>query len=329
MDELLALLSADAPVSGESLCRRLGVTRAAIWKRIEKLRQEGYGIEAVGRRGYRLVVPPDSLLPLYVQRELQTAALGRQMIYERVLPSTNDTLKALLPQGVATGTLCVCERQTGGKGRMHRAWQAEEGESLLQSVLLRPRLAPENGGLCTLASAVAMARAIEEVAALPARIKWPNDIVIDGRKVVGILTEMAVNLDTVEYAIVGAGVNVNQRTFPPELAQKAASLAGLAGRPVDRRALLCRYLLRLEETMAAVESQGFEGVREAYLGRSATVGCRVRVESGLLGQTECWVGTATGIDPSGALLVTDEQGVPRPVRSADVSVRGVMGYVDV
>lgn len=330
MDAILQLLSTEEPLSGEVLCHRLGLTRAAVWKRIQKLRQQGYRIEGLGKRGYLLEAPPDVLLPFYIQRDLQTKRLARaDIVYERVMRSTNDTLKALLPASPLSGTLCLCERQTHGKGRMQRTWEAAEGLNLLQSVLLRPKLPPEEGQLCTLAAAVALAQAIEEQTGQPARIKWPNDIVIGARKVAGILCEMAVNMDSVEHVILGAGVNVNQNRFARELEDKATSLALLTGAPVDRRALLCRYLLRLEEAVEAVETSGLDGVRAEYERRSVTLGKRVKVQSGLLGKTIDMVGTATGLNASGALLVTDDLGVEHPVLSADVSVRGVMGYVDV
>ncbi len=330
VDAILYLLSTDTPLSGEALCQRLGMTRAAVWKRIQKLRQAGYRIEGMGKRGYLLVAPEDLLLPFYIQRDLKTKRLGRfDILYERVMASTNDTLKALLPQAPQSGTLCLCERQTHGKGRMQRTWEAAEGENLLQSVLLRPKLTPEQGQLCTLAAAVALAEAIEEQTGQPARIKWPNDIVVGTRKVAGILTEMAVNMDSVEHAIIGAGVNVNQRSFPKALEDKATSLALLTGASVDRRALLCLYLLRLEEAMERVEADGLAGIREEYEARSVTLGKRVKVQSGLLGQTVDMIGIATGLSDTGALLVTDENGMEHPVLSADVSVRGVMGYVDV
>lgn len=331
MDELLKLLSTTEYISGEKLCMKLGMTRAAIWKRVEKLRAEGYRIHAAGKRGYLLEPVVDCLLPAYVSKALTTEWAGcGELFYAREMTSTNVTLKDAARAGAPKGSLALCELQTQGRGRMQRVWESGEGESLMQSLLLCPKLSIEHAPLCTLAAAVAIAQAIEDTCpTLHAHIKWPNDIIIGGRKCVGILSELSADMDGIDWMIMGVGVNVNQRGFADALEDTATSLwleqAKLSPKEasIDRSRLLCAYLLRMEQAMEAIERSGLEGILEAYTARSATLGRCVRV----IGATMEFVGTAEAVDQTGALMVRDQQGELCRVLSGDVSVRGVMGYV--
>ena len=417
MDELLSLLSATECTTEKKLCQALGMTRAAIWKRVETLQREGYQIEAAGKRGYCLPPKPDSLLPAYIAGELSTRWVGQgNIIYEHTVSSTNALLKELTRAGAPKGSLVLCERQTQGRGRLQRSWDAAEGENLLHSLLICPSLPMEQAQLCTLAAAVAMAEAIEETSpGLRAGIKWPNDIVIGGRKCVGILSELVADADGLPSIVMGVGVNVNQRVFPDDLRHKATSLLlerlaaeGEAHLPVelliDRRRLLVAYLSRMEEAIGMLETGGLPALLPEYTRRSVTLGARVRVigagrkqaqvpeqvqalgraqvpgQAQAPGQTQdlplwsldpqgCAIGaereptqerghaqapgqtqglplrsldpqsraTGTGadftgiaeaVDETGALLVRDASGNLRRVLSGDVSVRGVMGYVE-
>ncbi|NLV58213.1 MAG: biotin--[acetyl-CoA-carboxylase] ligase [Clostridiales bacterium] len=340
MDPLLSLLSHTGYISGERLCESLGITRAAVWKRVEKLREEGYDINSAGKRGYRLVPRPDSLLPGYLAMDLSTQWAGRgDIFYKPDMTSTNTVLKAMAYQGAARGSLAVCELQTEGKGRLGRRWEAALGENLLHSLLLCPAMPTEKAQLCTLAAATAMAGAVEEtVLGLSVGIKWPNDLLIGGKKCAGILSEISADMDGIRFVVMGVGVNVNQRHFGGELEDKATSLwleqGKLAGSgdmpgqdarelpPIDRRALLCAYLSRMEKAVEAIENQGLQGILPEYLRRSVTLGARVRV-TGIQGE---FLGRAEALDETGALWVTDEQGERRRVLSGDVSVRGERAY---
>ncbi len=250
LDPIIERLCREDTVSGEQLCREMGMTRGAVWKRMEKLRAEGYRIASAGKRGYRLEPEANSLLPGYILRELGTRWAGRgDICYAPVMDSTNTRAKAMAQDGAPHGSLAVCEVQTAGRGRLSRTWETPEGEALMQSLVLRPHLPAERAQLCTLAAAVAAAQAIEDVCpGLTAGIKWPNDVVIGGRKCVGILSELAADIDGVSYVVTGVGVNVNQTAFAGELAQKATSLLleargkDPAAPPVCRRRLLTAYL---------------------------------------------------------------------------------------
>lgn len=329
-DPVLERLCAQSCVSGEALCAELGMTRGAIWKRMEKLRAEGYRIVSAGKKGYRLEPEKNSLLPGYVQKELTTRWAGRgQWDYRPEMTSTNTRLKEMGQANAPKGSLALCDLQTAGRGRMQRVWQVSRGEALTHSLLLRPALPVEQAQLCTLAAAVAMVQAIGDVCpGLKPGVKWPNDVVIGGRKCVGILSELAADMDGIHYIVMGVGLNVNQQAFDPELTDKATSLLlelrknDPAAAPLCRRALLCAYLKRMETAMDALEAEGLSGLLPAYLEASVTLGAEVRV----IGANAEFAGTAEALDETGALLVRDESGELRRVLSGDVSVRGMMGY---
>ncbi len=261
----------------------------------------------------------------YLNKHLKTRWAGRgEIAYEPVMNSTNIRAKEMARAGAPHGSLAVCDHQTAGRGRMTRRWETPAGEALTQSMVLRPKLPIEQSQLCTFAAALAAAKAIEEVCPdLKPGIKWPNDVVIGSKKCVGILCEMV--LDGSGYAVVpGVGINVNQKGFGGELSDKATSLLMETGRTVERWQVLCAYLKYMEQAIDALEQNGLDGILEEYLSRSVTLGSRVRV----VGTDTEFTGTAKAVDETGALIVTDEQGVDRRVLSGDVSVRGLMGYVD-
>nr|MBR4279662.1 biotin--[acetyl-CoA-carboxylase] ligase [Clostridia bacterium] len=259
---------------------------------------------------------PASWTPL-----LTTRALGRAVNhYEHTLTSTNRVLKDMARQGAPHGSLCLCECQTAGRGRMDRIWSSPEGQGVWLSVLLRPDMSAENAPLITFCCALAMARAVRQVTALDAGLKWPNDLVLHGRKLCGILLEMA--FDTQGYAVIaGAGLNVRQGAYPPELAERATSIEEWASVP-DRGAIVAAYLAALEDALSAVEQHGFTGIAEDFRRECITLGSQVHV----LGADSDFTGIAEDIDEAGALLVRTE-GELRRVLAGDVSVRGVMGYV--
>ena len=309
-------------LNDHELAQELGISRAAVWKRIAQLREDGWQIEAAGRRGYRLI-PGDSLDPIFWVNQLTTKTLGRAINhYEHTITSSNTLVKQMAVQGAPSGSLCLCECQTAGKGRLGRTWSAPAGQAILMSVLLRPKLPPKNAPLITLATAMAMAHAVREVTGIDAQIKWPNDLVFSGKKLCGILLEISADLDQIEYVVVGTGLNVLRGAYPPELSDRAAALEEFANPPV-RRGIVVHYLKALEDNMTLLEEHGFPGIQEAYRRHCCTLGSRVHV----IGTEIDFIGTAEDIDETGALLVRDESGVLQRVLSGDVSVRGVMGYV--
>ena len=322
MRDILEILAPGAYVSGEKISEELGISRAAVWKRIEALRAQGYQIESAGKRGYRLLAG-DGLEPVLWLDQLTTQALGRgEVRYEHELTSTNNVLKEMAALGAPHGSLCLCDAQTAGKGRLGRQWISPAGEGLWCSVLLRPQMKPEQAPFITLCTAMALAQAIDELCGVTVRIKWPNDLVLNGKKCVGILTELAADPDRVEYVVIGTGINLHPHAYAPELKEKAISLEEVAGKAPLRRDLLVHYLAALEPLLALLEKEGFRAMAHAYAARSCTLGSRVQV-TGSVNLT----GVAESLDETGALMVRTGDGVLHRVLSGDVSVRGVMGYV--
>lgn len=268
----------------------------------------------------------------WLKEHLNTRWTGKgDVIYREEIPSTNTLLKELARAGAPAGSVAVCDFQSAGRGRLQRVWQAAAGETLPVSLLLKPRLTPEQIPLCTLGAAVAAAQAIEQVCPeLKAGIKWPNDVVIGGRKCVGILCEGAFDPAGRLCVIMGVGFNGNQRAFPPELAASATSLflekqrQNPDAEPVILRELLTAFLEAAEKAADRLEEGGLPAILPEYRARSVTIGSAVRV----IAPTEEYIGQAEGMDASGSLLVRDGSGVLRTVVCGDVSVRGLMGYAE-
>ena len=262
-----------------------------------------------------------SLTPAAWTPLLTTRALGRAVNhYEHTLTSTNLVLKDMAKQGAPHGSLCLCEKQTAGRGRMDRQWSSPEGQGVWLSVLLRPKMPAENAPVITFCCALAMTEAVRSVTGLDAQIKWPNDLVLHGRKLCGILLEMV--FDGQGYAVVaGTGLNVREGAYPPELAERATSIAEWADVP-DRGAVVAAYLDALEEAVSALEERGYAGIAADFRRECITLGSQVHV----LGTDAQFTGVAEDIDDTGALLVRVD-GELRRVLAGDVSVRGVMGYV--
>ncbi|HHY92101.1 MAG TPA: biotin--[acetyl-CoA-carboxylase] ligase [Firmicutes bacterium] len=317
-DAVLKLLAGqpDSYTSGEEISRALGVSRTAVWKYISDLRRSGYDIEAHPRLGYRLQGRPDKLLPTEVRSGLKTARLGQAVHYFATITSTNDVARDLAERGAPEGTLVVAEEQRSGRGRRGRAWASPPGVGIWASLVLRPDFLPSQAPLLTLTAAVAGAEAIHQVTGLTAGIKWPNDLLLGGRKVAGILMELSAELDAVLYVILGIGINVNTAAFPAEIAPVATSLYREAGRSVSRRELLQAFLERFEYWYDRLPEEA-EALRNRWRELSVTLGRRVTVISPQF----TVAGVARNIDREGALLLETETGDLVRILSGDVSLR--------
>jgi len=309
-EPLLAELEGQAWHSGAELARRLGVSRAAIWKRISRLRGRGYRIEGSAGKGYRLVHLSDRLLPAEIARSYAPRRFAGEIVYRDEIDSTNRLAAELARDGAPEGTVVVAERQTAGRGRLGRSWASPGFLNLYCSVILRPALAPAEVPQLTLVAAVALAEACAATIEVAPAIKWPNDLLLHGRKAAGILTELDAEPERVRFVIVGIGVNLNagRDDFPPELRRKATSLALASGRTIDRASFAGRLLTRLDRRYAEFCRGGFAKIAPAYEGYHCLAGRRVRVEGGVQ-----LVGTVLGIDASGALLVKDGARIERVV----------------
>lgn len=316
-DDLLTALEGRGWQSGAEIAQRLGMSRAAVWKRVEKLRERGYGIEAVAGRGYRLVRDSDLLLPDTIRKHFKGKLLRGEIVHRTTIDSTNRLAAELARGGAAEGTTVVAEQQTAGRGRLGRTWVSPASVNLYASIVLKPRIPPLEVPRLTLVAGLAVAEAIRDSGPFDPRIKWPNDVLLDGRKVAGILTELEAEADRVRFVIVGIGVNLNamKGDFPPELRTKATSLALASGAPVDRAAFAGRLLTRLEAAYAAFLDGGFAALRHRYEELHGLVGLAVTIDG-----TPPLAGTVRGVDDGGALLVESAGAIERVV-SGEVTLR--------
>ncbi len=289
-------------LSGEEISRALKISRAGIWKYIEDFRRQGYDIEAISRRGYRIRTSPDKLLPWEIKFNLGTKILGHNIIYKETMSSTMDEAVRLGIAGAKEGTVVCAESQTKGRGRLGREWVSPPGKGIYASLLLRPLTPLNEVAQLTLVSAVAICEAIRTVSGLEARIKWPNDILISGKKVAGILTELNAEMDRVRFVVVGFGINVN--TLISQLPVEATSLKIQGQKDFSRLSILQEILRSFETWLEIFEKKGFSSVSGRWKDLSWTLGQRVKfVEP--LGEIE---GLAFDLAFDGSLLLRKDSG---------------------
>ncbi len=322
-NDLLSILKkADGKyISGEYLSQCLGITRAAVWKRMRALKKEGFVIEATTRKGYRLceVVRPYGRLS--IQQGLVTRRFGRELKFLEEVDSTNTYLKQLASEGAPEGTVVLAESQCAGKGRLGRSFLSSPGKGIWMSVLLRPELHPSQVHTLTLAASVAVARTLEPLSIPGFGIKWPNDILIGRRKVCGILTELSAEMDRVAWVIIGMGLNVNHTDddFPEELKDRATSLylSREKQEALDRSTLAANMINHLEEIYEKYLSNGPSWIVEQWKRYNNTLGKRVRLISS---QGEM-VGQAEDLLPDGRLVLVKDNGERHEVLSGEISLR--------
>lgn len=308
-----------APVSGEVLSQELSVSRTAIWKHIQALKNEGYTIESVPKKGYILKEVPDRLKPAEVVANLHTKWLGHQLHYCELTTSTNELAKRLANDGCEDGLVVIAEEQNSGKGRLARGWVSPFARGVWFSVVLKPPFMPQEASKCTLLAAVAVVKAVNKYQGVNASIKWPNDILLNGKKLVGILTEMSAEFGKINYIVIGTGVNVNipPELLPEELRATVISLEDVAGEPISRVELLTDILANMETLYEKVLQSGFKPVLEEWKLYSSTLGQQVKV----IAPDQTYYGKAVDIDEDGLLLVQREDGRTERVIAGDVSIR--------
>ena len=320
---LTALKSSKGYISGQELCENLGVSRTAIWKGIQKLKQEGYQIEAVPNKGYRLMESPDVLNAQELAGFQKTTWAGKEIVYFEVTDSTNIQAKRLAEEGAAHGTLVVAGRQEAGRGRRGRSWESPEKDGIFMTILLRPEFQPKEASMLTIIAAMAVTKAVREMTGICAEIKWPNDIIVNGKKICGILTEMSTEIDAINYVVVGIGINVSNQKFESEAAEIATSLAIESGKVIHRTKLIEAVWEQFEIYYDKFCRTGdLSEIREEYNAYLVNMDRKVRV----LDPKEPFTGISKGITEKGELIVIlgDEA---RLVSSGEVSVRGIYGYV--
>jgi len=318
--KILKALREQEHISGEELGKRLHVSRTAVWKHINKLREMGYQIFSSPGRGYSLTSVPDLLLPEEIELGLNTDVFGRKIVFYHELSSTQDAAKRLAGQGEGEGTVIIADTQTHGRGRMGRGWSSLPRHGIYFSIILRPELRPSHVLQIPLIAGVAVAQAIEKATPLRPRIKWPNDIIVNGKKAGGILTETSAEIDAIDYVVLGIGLNVNtpRSLFPEEIKEAATSLSEESGEKVSRVKIIQCILVELELLYKQFTTFGFEPIRETWKALSNTIGAWVEIS----GMEEKKVdGKAIDIDRDGALILQKRSGSIMKILAGDVFLK--------
>ncbi|RNF40484.1 biotin--[acetyl-CoA-carboxylase] ligase [Planococcus salinus] len=305
-------------ISGQELADEFGISRTAVWKHIKGLEEKGYSIESVRKKGYRLVQLPDSLEPVAIQSLLKTETLGKVIEYQESCLSTQIIAHQLAQEGTPSGTVVLTEEQTAGRGRLARKWDSAHGKGIWMSVILRPDIVPHKAPQFTLVAAVAVVRAVEEVTGLKPAIKWPNDILLDGKKCTGILTELQSDADGIQAMIIGIGLNVNQsmENFDESVQGIATSLKMASGREVNRQVLVRSILFHLEQYTELYLKEGFAPLKIIWESFSVTIGKPVLARMA----NETLEGIAEGINDDGVLQLRTADGRIHGIYSADIEM---------
>ena len=322
--EILQLLrETEGYVSGQDLCDKFGVSRTAVWKAIKSLKEMGYEIDAVQNKGYHIQSAPDVINVNELQSIRKTDWVGQEIFYYDVTESTNTRVKELIEDGHPSGVLAVSNQQTAGKGRRGRSWESPAGAGIFMSLALKPEINPNNASMLTLVTALAVSKAITNLTGHEALIKWPNDIVMNGKKICGILTEMSAQFDYINNIVIGIGINVHKQIFPDDIVDKATTIDEECGQFIRRAELIEEIWEQFEKYYSIfLETEDLSAMVREYNGLLVSMNKQVKV----LDPKEPFEGKAMGITPRGELIV-DTWESRKLVSSGEVSVRGIYGYV--
>jgi len=316
--EILKLLRSNDHISGEVIASRLNISRAAVWKHIKVLRAKGYLIDSSPGYGYTLVKSTEKIVPEEITSGLNTSVIGKTVVYYDEVTSTQDIADKLARSGAGEGTIVIAKSQSMGRGRKRRPW-ASGSNGIYLSIILRPQLKPGYVVQIPMVVGVALVTAINTITSLNARIKWPNDIIVNGKKVAGILTEMSSEMDRVNYVITGIGINLNTdiSEFPDEIKATATSLKEESGHMLSGLQLIRSFLEELDKVYEIFIKEGFSPIAVEWKRLNNTIGANVRVFDG---EIEI-LGRALDIDDEGFLIIVSESGSKIRILSGDVSLR--------
>lgn len=309
-------------ISGEELSKQLGVSRAAIWKHIKVLKESGYNIESVNRKGYRLVEKPvDLLTSQNICHDLDTNFIGQNIIHFETIDSTNDYAKQVASNHV-DGTVIISEEQTKGRGRLGRQFQSNINEGIWMTIILKPEILPTQAPFITLIAGASIAKALNDLG-VNTSIKWPNDVILNGKKLCGILTELSAEIDRVNHIILGIGINVKTMEFDSEISQVATSLHK-EGYKLSRVDIVRGILSQLEKLYTDyIESDSKEETLKICRQYSAVIGKEVYTLKG--GDRE--LVKCLDINEDGNLIVEKEDKSIKEIMSGEISIRGLNGYI--
>ncbi|MDD5879581.1 MAG: biotin--[acetyl-CoA-carboxylase] ligase [Clostridiales bacterium] len=309
-------------ISGEELSKKLGISRTAIWKHIRILRSQGYNIESVNKKGYRLVDEPTDLLnPQNIYRNLKTKFIGKNVLHFETIDSTNDYAKKIGNE-LRDGSVIISEEQTKGKGRLGRVWESKAGEGIWMSIILKPNIIPNKAPFITLIAGASIVKALN-ILGVDAKIKWPNDITINNKKLSGILTELSAEIERVNYIVVGIGMNVKDTDFEEELQDKATSLYK-ENYNVSRVDIVKEILCQFEKLyLDYIEKDDKKEVLDICRQYSAIINKEIYV----IKNDQKELVDCIGINEEGNLIIKNKDGKLEEIMSGEVSIRGVKGYV--
>lgn len=309
-------------ISGEELSKKLGISRTAIWKHIRILRSQGYNIESVNKKGYRLVDEPTDLLnPQNIYRNLKTKFIGKNVLHFETIDSTNDYAKKIGNE-LRDGSVIISEEQTKGKGRLGRVWESKAGEGIWMSIILKPNIIPNKAPFITLIAGASIVKALN-ILGVDAKIKWPNDITINNKKLSGILTELSAEIERVNYIVVGIGMNVKDTDFEEELQDKATSLYK-ENYNVSRIDIVKEILCQFEKLyLDYIEKDDKKEVLDICRQYSAIINKEIYV----IKNDQKELVDCIGINEEGNLIIKNKDGKLEEIMSGEVSIRGVKGYV--
>ena len=310
--------AADTFLSGQHLAELIGCSRTAVWKHIEELRKEGFELEAVRNKGYRIVKTPERITADEIRLGLTTNFIGKNIHYEESVESTQKIAHRLSNEDEPEGTIIIAEEQRSGKGRMDRTWHSPKYTGIWMSLIIRPNIPLTKAPQLTLLTAVAIVQAMEEETGLQPEIKWPNDVLLNGKKVTGILTELQAEADRIHSIIIGIGINVNQKKedFPSELQEKASSLFIEKGEVISRAGLIKSFFKHFEKLYLLYLDQGFFPIKLLWEGYAVSIGKILKART----LTNVIEGKALGITDEGVLKLEDETGFVHHIYSADIEV---------
>jgi birA, biotin-[acetyl-CoA-carboxylase] ligase region len=293
--------SEGTPVSGQEIGEKLGITRAMVWKYIKALRKEGYDVRSSPKTGYILDSCPDKVDPEMLQNILKTSLIGNDVRYYSELESTNSTAREIAPSA-SEGTVVLAETQKNGRGRMGTEWQSVPG-GLWLSLILKPSIPLENLSKATLVAGIAVANTLRNMG-VDAHIKWPNDVLVKGKKICGILTEVSAEIGKVDYVVLGIGINVNVKLpdLKDDIRRDSTSIANEIGKPIDRTSFLASLLYELEQQYIRFKTRQFAEIVDEWINLSDTIGRNVKVTTPI----KLIEGKAVGITEKGALVVLDK-----------------------
>ncbi|MCH5297072.1 MAG: biotin--[acetyl-CoA-carboxylase] ligase [Ruminococcus sp.] len=313
------LTNSDDYVSGQDISEQLGVSRQSISKSVKALKEKGYKISSVTNKGYLLISVPNYLNEQGIKKYLKTAVIGKNLVVLDTVGSTNDYLKSEGSNGCVSGTVVAAREQTKGKGRLGRMWQTDKDDCVMFSFLLRPRMSPQEVSCITPLAGLAVCKAIREYTGLDCKIKWPNDIIVGSKKLVGILTEMSAEFDGVEYVVTGIGINAEHTSFPEEILHKATSIFIETGLHIDKNEFLACVLNHIENEFVKNDMRLSESALKEYIELCATIGRKVTFTR----QSKEFSATAVGVDSDGELKVRLDDGSEYLVNSGEVVVQGI------